>query len=388
LIYLDYAATAPISDEALLVFAEASKKAFANSNSLHDEGDAARTILEACRRKIALLIGGTSSGICFTGGGSESNVLAIETLLKNAGKHKNHIIASALEHSSIYNYLKTLEQTGFEVTFLLPDKHGKLHVEAIRDAVRDKTALVTIQHANSEIGCIQNLEEIGHFLHDKPVYFHSDCVQSFGKIPIKADEWKADAISLSSHKVYGPKGVGCLYLNPREHFNPVISGGTHENGFRAGTVNVPGIAAFTSAAATACSVMHTEFRRLESLKESFFAMLNHYSEHVHIINKDLDDQLPSIIGLIIRGIEGQYMLLESNRRGVAISTGTACQIGMQIPSKALTAVGLTNDEALQYIRISTGKHTKAEDLDKMAGIIGKAISEKYMDMTEGHYERR
>jgi cysteine desulfurase len=134
--------------------------------------------------------------------------------------------------------------------------------------------------------------------------------------------------------------------------------------------------------------MNTEFNRLESLKKSFFAMLTHCSEHVHIINKDLDDQLPTIIGLIIRGIEGQYMLLESNRRGVAISTGTACQIGMQIPSKALTAVGLTNDEALQYIRISTGKHTKAEDLDKMAGIIGKAISEKYRDMTEGHYERR
>ncbi|MRX56929.1 aminotransferase class V-fold PLP-dependent enzyme [Bacillus idriensis] len=388
MIYLDYAATTPISDEALHVFAEASKKAFANSNSLHDEGDAARTLLEACRGQIADLIGGNASGVCFTGGGSEANVLAIETLLKNSPKHKNHIIASALEHSSIYNYLLSLEQKGYEVTFLLPDKHGKLHVEAIRDALTEQTALVSIQHANSEIGCIQNLENIGYFLHDKPVYFHSDCVQSFGKIPIKANAWKVDAISVSSHKVYGPKGVGGLYLNPRKHLTPVLSGGTHENGFRAGTVNVPGIAAFTYAAAAACSVMQTEFSRLESLKKRFSAKLSDYREHVHMINKDLDDQLPTIIGLVIRGIEGQYMLLEANRRGLAISTGTACQIGMQTPSKALMAIGLTSDEALQYIRISTGKHTNAEDLDKMAVIIEKAINERYMERRERLHERR
>lgn len=388
MIYLDYAAATPISDEALHVFAEASKKAFANSNSLHDEGDAARTLLEACRGQIANLIGGQASGVSFTSGGSESNVLAIETLLKNSPDHKNHIIASALEHSSSYNYLQTLKQKGFEVTFLLPDKHGKLPVEAIRDALTEQTAVVSIQHANSEIGCIQNLEKIGYFLNEMPVYFHSDCVQSFGKIPIKADAWKVDAISVSSHKVYGPKGVGGLYLNPRKHLIPAVSGGTHENGFRAGTVNVPGIAAFTYAAASACSVMQSEFSRLESLKERLSAKLSDYHEYIHIINKDLDDQLPSIIGLVIRGIEGQYMLLEANRRGVAISTGTACQIGMQTPSKTLMAIGLTSDEALQYIRISTGKHTKAEDLDKMADIIKKAISERYMERRERLHERR
>lgn len=385
-IYLDYASTAPISDEALHVFVQASKQAFANSNSLHDEGDLARTILEACRKQLAELIGGYPSGIYFTGGGSESNVLAIEMLLKNSPKHKNHIVASAMEHSSIYNYLKSLEHTGYEITFLLPDKHGKLHVDTIRSSLNNRTALVSIQHVNSEIGCIQNVKEIGHLLHDKSIYFHSDCVQSFGKIPIEAELWKADAISLSSHKVYGPKGVGSLYLNSRVNWQPVIPGGTHENGVRAGTVNVPGIAAFVAAAKTQCMVMQEENIRLESLKHAFFAKLEAYREHVHIINKDIENQLPTIIGLIVRGIEGQYMLLESNRRGVAISTGTACQIGMQTPSKALLSTGLTKDEALQYIRISTGKQTNAADLDAMAEIIGKAIKERYSERTESLHE--
>ncbi|KEZ51843.1 IscS subfamily cysteine desulfurase [Metabacillus indicus] len=375
MIYLDYAATAPLSEEALHVFSEASRKAFANSNSLHDEGDLAGSLLEACRSKLAGLIGGTAKGICFTSGGSESNVLAVDTLLANA-EGKNHIIASALEHSSIYNYLTFLQRKGFEITFLMPDNHGKLHVDSIREALRENTALVTVQHVNSEIGCIQNLQEIGEWLLKQPVYFHSDCVQSFGKVSLKADEWGLDAVSLSSHKIYGPKGVGCLYLNPRHVFKPNIHGGTHENGFRAGTVNVPGIAAFAAAAEQACSGMESESLRLSELRDVFFEMLKPFKDHVHIINQHSPDQVPSIIGLHIKGIEGQYMLLESNRRGVAISTGTACQIGMQEPSRALLSIGLPPQAALQYIRISTGKYTTADDLKKMAGIIGRTLSER------------
>ncbi|MCU9612364.1 IscS subfamily cysteine desulfurase [Caldibacillus lycopersici] len=380
MIYLDYAATTPMSEEAMEVFIQASKNFYGNANSLHDIGSNAANLLEASREELAKLLHCQKEGIYFTSGGSESNILAITSLI-SANKHRgNHLITTKCEHSSILHLFQRLEQEGYEVTYLPVNQSGFVDLAALQNAVKDTTILVAIQHANSEIGTIQHINKIGKLLHERNVLFHCDAVQSFGKIPLHLDQEYIDSLSISSHKVYGPKGVGAVYINPRRKWNPQIPGSTHEGGLRPGTINIPGIAAFVTAATAIYDTMERENARLEALRELLIEKLTQLPTAKVVIEGDQRKHLPNIVGIRIIGMEGQLVMLECNRYGIALSTGSACSIGMQEPSSTLKALGRSDMEAKQFIRISLGNATTKADILHTIAIMNN-VTESFFNKT-------
>lgn len=362
MIYLDYAATTPTSDEALNIYNEVAKNMYGNPSSLHDVGTTANNLLELCRNELATILNGQSEGVFFTSGGSESNILAIRSLIRAHRYKGNHLITTVTEHSSIINLFKQLECEGFVVTYLPVDHYGQISIEELVEAVQPNTILASIHYVNSEIGTIQPVKKIGPILRQKGIIFHSDCVQAFGKIPIDMITDSIDSLSISSHKIYGPKGVGAVYLNPAIKWESVFPNTTHEKGLRPGTINVPGIAAFVTAAKQVCTDLEKERQRLAELRQLFVDGLKSLNQKT-TIEGHYKDQLPNIIGLSINGIEGQYTMLELNRYQIAISTGSACQVGKQTPSKTMIAIGKSPEVAKQFIRLSLGKFTTKEDID-------------------------
>lgn len=375
MIYLDYAATTPMCEEALDAFHEASKKYYGNTNSLHDIGSKSEQVLEMCRTELAGIVNGKKEGIYFTSGGSEASILGIRSLL-GAHKHQGkHIITTEAEHSSVYNLFLQLEKEGFTVTFLSLDNYGRIRIDDLKEAITPETILVSIQHANSEIGTIQPVKDIGRLLHSYGVIFHSDCVQTFGKIPIDVEGCYIDSLSVSSHKVYGPKGVGACYINPAIAWKMQSPGTTHENGFRPGTINVPGIVAFTSAAQLSVDEMDENQKKFQLLRERLISGILEFGHRIQVVENQATDHLPQIVGLTVEGTQGHYIMLECNRHGIAISTGSACQAGSQKPSRAMLAMGKSNDEAKQLIRLSFGKDTSVQDIDAVVGAL-KSIMEQ------------
>lgn len=362
MIYLDYCATTPISKRSLEVFHKAATNYFGNPNSFHDEGCKAKSLLEESRKMIAERINGDPMGIYFTGGGSDSNNLAIKSLVK--GK-TGHIITTSIEHFSVSNTFLQLEEEGYDITFLDVDKNGKVSLDKLESALKDTTILVSICHANSDIGTIQNIAEIGNLLHKKNILFHSDCVQSFGKISVDVEAMNVDSVSLSSHKIYGPKGVGAVYIKPSTPWKPIIPFTSHEKGFRAGTINVPGIASFAEAAVEISENMEREQNRLKQLTEKLLTRLDEFNVTYHLIG-DRVDRLHHHLSLQIHGIEGQYMMLQLNQKNIAISTGTACKVGEQNASKTMVQLGFSNQAATELIRISIGKHTTEVCIERTA----------------------
>jgi cysteine desulfurase len=372
MIYLDYAATTPMRDEAIQAYSEVAKKMFGNPSSLHDIGSSAKNVLDGCRGELAKLLGVQSSGIYFTGSGSEANIAAIQSLLLGNTHKGNHIITTQVEHSSVKNLFKKLEKEGYSVTYLNVTSTGEINVKELEQSISDKTVLASIHHVNSEIGVIQPIKKIGNILKRHNILFHSDCVQSFGKIPIEINEAKLDSISISGHKIYGPKGVGAVYINPMVKWNSIFPNTTHEDGFRPGTVNVPGIAAFVVSAQIIYNEKNEELQRLQALRNHFVEEINRLEHPIEIINS-APLHLPNIVGLLIEGIEGQYTMLECNRHGIAISTGSACQVGQQEPSKTMIAIGKTPEIAKQFVRLSFGKDTTITDINNLIKIIKQII---------------
>ena len=360
MIYLDYAATTPMSEEALHTYMKAASQYFGNEQSLHDIGGPASSLLQVCRKTFAEMIGGKEQGAFFTSGGSESNYLAIQSLLN--ARNKKHIITTPMEHASIRNYFQSLQSEGYTITEIPVDEDGLIHLEDLETAITENTVLASIQHGNSEIGTVQNITEIGALLKKYNVLFHSDCVQTFGKLPINVFEMGIDSLSVSAHKIYGPKGVGACYINPQVRWAQIFPGTSHEKGFRPGTVNVPGIASFLTAAENILKNQQEENLRFKALRSYFL-------ERLHTIPLEIEVEghstscLPHIVGVTIKGIEGQYTMLECNRRGIAISTGSACQVGKQEPSKTMLAIGKTYEEAKQYVRFSFGQQTTKDQID-------------------------
>lgn len=377
MIYLDYAATTPMSKKALDVYSQVASNYFGNPSSLHDSGSTANSILEQSRKTLAEFINGDADGVYFTSGGSESNYLAIHSLLKGSKNRGRHIITTELEHSSVRNTLDDLREKGYEISTVPVDHEGRVDLNALEEAIRPDTILVTIHHGNSEIGTIQDLASIGEILHEHDILFHSDCVQTFGKIMIDVKKMRLDSLSISSHKIYGPKGVGACYVSPNRSWRPVIPNTTHENGFRPGTVNVPGIAAFITAAEEIMPNMIEEQERFAFLRKK---LLNGLQCDSWSITREgpCDNRLEHIIGLCIKGIEGQYVMLECNRYGIAISTGSACAVGLQKPSKTLLAIGKSKEQAKQYVRLSFGKMTTEQEIDKTVNIF-KTILNKHFN---------
>ncbi|WP_312097203.1 IscS subfamily cysteine desulfurase [Niallia sp.] len=363
--YFDHAATTPLDVDAANTYMEVACKYFGNTNSLHDMGDTADKILENCREEWGRLLNVDKNGIYFTSGGTESNFLIIQSILSASKKEGKHLVTSAAEHASIHSIMHILLKKGYEITYLPLLKTGVIDTQLLEKSIRPDTILVSIQHVNSEIGAIQPIKEIGAICKKNDVLFHSDMVQSIGKIDVNEVTQFVDALSISGHKFYGPKGVGVAYINPNTPWMPLLANGSHENGFRSGTVNTAGIASMTVAAQKACSMIGENLNKLSHLRRLFKERIN--TEFVDIF--EYKEQYPGIIGLRVRGIEGQWLMLECNRQGFAISTGSACQVGKQAPSKTMKALGLTDGEAKEFIRVSMGKDNSEEEIIELTNVL-------------------
>lgn len=377
--YFDYAASSPLDKEAAELYVKAATEYYGNSQSLHDIGDQANILLENARKEIAKIFAVEADGIFFTSGGSESNLLGIRALLSAKLKEGRHIITGIAEHDSVYLVMKTLEKEGYEVTYLPFNSEGRIEAAAVEAAMRKDTILVSIQHANPEIGTLQPIKEIRSLCKKNQVLLHSDCVQSFGKTPIPEVARAVDALSISGHKFYGPKGTGVAYVNPRIAWRPSIEGVAHERGFRAGTVNVPGVLAMTLAAQKAVARPYDEMNRLAMLREVFTSQFTLLSNRVTIY----PSQLPGLIGMRLHGHEGQWVMLECNRRGFAISTGTSCHVGLLAPSKTMAAIGVTGKEAKEFFRVSFGRQTTAEDVQSLGVFLSELAVQP--EMNELHH---
>jgi cysteine desulfurase len=372
MIYLDYAATTPMSEKAIDVYTKAAREFFGNASSLHDIGNQSNRLLETARTELATLIHGEKNGIYFTSGGSEANDLAIRSLVKANNNKGKHLITTQGEHSSILNTFELLENEGYQVSYTPLNQYGEVLVSELEKLVTDKTILVSIGHASADIGTIQPLEVIGEVLAEKNILFHSDCVQTFGKIPVDVQKTKLTSISVSSHKIYGPKGIGASYISPEVSWRRVIPNVTHENGFRPGTVNIPAIAAFVTAASDIHHKMEQNQNKFLDLREQLLSCI--MKKNQVILEGHPTNVLPHHVALRFPGIEGQYMMLECNRAGIAISTGSACQAGLDTPSKTLLATGKSEDEARELIRMTFGCDTMKRDIDTVIEVLQKTAS--------------
>lgn len=367
--YFDYVASTPLDAEAANVYVEAATKYYGNTGSLHDVGTGAKDLLENCRHEFAQMLGVEKSGIYFTSGGTESNFLSIQALLsaKTAKKKPgNHIISNMAEHTSIRSACDFLSQQDYEVTLLPLNEMGRIDIKALKQATREDTVLIVIQHANSEIGSIQPVMEIAEWCKEQGILFHCDTVHSFAKIDLKPIAEVVDSLAISSHKFYGPKGTGVAYVNPKLVWKPFYPGTTHENGFRPGTINVPAIAAMTVAAQKAHRDLPASLQQAKKLRELFLSLLETDKNRITIYGSTGDEQIPHTIGLRLHGLEGQWVMLEANRLGFAISTGSACATGQKAASKTMVAMGIPEKIGKEFIRISFGQDTSEQDLTDLA----------------------
>jgi cysteine desulfurase len=364
MIYLDYAATTPMSDKAMEVYVNVAKHYFGNASSLHETGSSAKQIKEASAKAIAGALNAHPKDIHFTSGASESNFLAIYALLEGSKKEGKHIIATAIEHSSVKNVFERLEGEGYEVSWLGVNQEGRVELSELNQLVREDTVLVSVQQVNSEIGTIQPISEIGNYLQEKEILFHTDVVQAFGKIAIDVNALNVDALCISSHKIYGPKGMGAVWLKPGSDWKPFFDDITQNKKLKTGTDNVPGMAAFATAAKQTQDMRQAEFDRISYLRSRFIEQLKEL-DHECVVEGSEDHQSPFILGVRFPGMEGQFMMLECDQAGLAISTGSACQVGSEKPNRTMKALGYEDEQAREFVRFSFGKDVKEDDLGEI-----------------------
>ena len=370
--YLDHAATTKMDNEVLEVYRMASERFFGNASSLHDFGAEASRMLENARGVIANTLSVKGDEIYFTSGGTEANQLAVLTLLRSVKKEGKHIITTSIEHGSLHQLFKKLAVEGYSITYLGVDELGVVSLDDLREALRDETVLVAVQHVNSEIGVVQNIQEMGAFLKEKGIYFHSDLVQSYGKIQLDLRELNITSGAISSHKIYGPKGMGAAFISEKISFTSFYPETSHEGGFRPGTVDVPSVLAFAHAAQLVCARIEVNRLHDANLRAIFVNRLSEYKDYI-LLHTHKTQQVDAIIGASIVGLQGQFIMLECNRYGFAISTGSACQVGKAEPSRMMLAMGKTNEAAKELFRISFGQETTEQDVLDLANVLIKIL---------------
>lgn len=373
-IYLDYAATTNLSAEVLNEMLPVLTNTFGNSSSSHSYGREATNLIENARNTIAESINAQSNEIYFTSSGSEANSWAIVGIA-NANRNKgNHIVVSTIEHPSILEACKFLEKDGFDVTYLGVDKNGFVNFADLLRAIKSNTILISIIAANNEIGTIQNIKAISQTAHEKGIIFHTDAVQLYGNMNLDVDDLGIDAMTISAHKIYGPKGVGALYVSNKVKIDPIIFGGNQENDKRGGTVNTAGVVGFGKAAEIAMRDMKTNNHKVRALSEYFTSKLTDSVENI-IFNANTRQKLPHIISATFIGVDGESLLTKLDINGVAVSTGSACSSNTLAVSHVMTAIGLNNDNARCTIRFSIGKNNSYEELDRAVAIITRSVEE-------------
>ena len=361
-VYLDNVASTPILPEILEQMLPYLKDAYGNPQSLHEWGDEAREALDGARSKVAKLIGAQPEEIIFTGSGTEANNFAIKGLAQARESQGKHVVISAIEHYSVLHTAKTLEKWGFEVTHLPVDKYGLVDPEETAKSIREDTVLVSIMHANSEVGTIQPIAEIAKVVKRTGAVFHTDAVATAGTIPVNVKELGVDALSLAPNQFYGPKGVGALWLKKGVRIIPLLDGGVQEGGRRAGTENVPAIVGLGKAAELAKEEMESRMVRLSSLRDKLIGELPSRIEHA-ILTGHPTKRLPGNASFCIEFIEGESMLMLLSQQGIAVSSGSACTSRALKASHVLTAMGLPPEIAQGSLLFSLGLENTEDDID-------------------------
>lgn len=362
-VYFDHSATTPVRTEVAEAMCEYLKEGFGNPTSLHYFGRQVRKDVEAAREKVAQAIGANVNEIVFTSGGTEADNMAIHGVAYSNKNKGNHIITSAVEHHAVLNTVKSLGKEGFTVTILPVDKYGMVSADDVAAAITDKTILITIMHANNEVGTVMPIQEISELARSRGIIFHTDAVQSFGKIPVNVDDLGVDLLTISGHKVYGPKGIGALYIRKGTRWRQTLfHGGAQERLRRAGTENVPGIIALGKAAELAMQDMEKESAHLKSLRDRLIKEVTGKISHVRLTGHPAR-RLPNHASFTFDFIEGESMLLSLDMKGVAASSGSACTSGSLEPSHVLLAMGIPHETAHGSIRITLGRDNTREDID-------------------------
>lgn len=367
MIYLDYNATTPCDPRVVEAMLPFFREHFGNPSSLHRFGQEARQMVEKARSVIARSIGARDEEIVFTSGGTESNNLAIRGVAQALRKKGNHLVTSSIEHHAVLNVFRALEKEGFVVTYLPVDREGLVHPEDLKKALRPETILVSIMHANNETGVIEPVEELSRVVREHGAVFHTDAVQTVGKIPIWVDDLGVDLLSASAHKFYGPKGVGFLYVRKGTRLVPQILGGHHERGRRAGTENVPGIVGMAKALEIAQDEMHEEARRVGALRDRLEEELQARIPDIVIVSRGAS-RLYNTSLVLVEYVEGESLLLNLDFEGICVSSGSACTSSSLEPSHVLLACGYPHALAHGSIRFSLGKWTTEEEISRVVAV--------------------
>jgi cysteine desulfurase len=375
-IYMDHAATTPVDPEVLKAMMPYFTEHFGNASSFHSYGRDAKTAIENARDNVGKVIGAESKEIIFTAGGTESDNLAIKGVvysqLKKRKIDKAHIITSSIEHPAVINTCKFLETQEHKVTYLPVDKFGLINIDELSDNIQKNTVLITIMHANNEIGTIEPVNEIGTIAHENEIVFHTDAVQTFGKIPIDVEKMNIDLLAISSHKIYGPKGIGALYVKKGLKLEPFVHGGGQEKGLRSSTENIPGIVGLGKASELADDRMESESGRLIKFRDRIINNVLNNIEEAYL-NGHPTQRLPHNVHFWFKAIEGESIILSLDELGIAASTGSACSTSKLEPSYVLLAIGLKAYEAHGSLRLSLGKDNTENDVDYLLENLPKLV---------------
>ena len=383
-VYFDSNATTPMRPEVAAAMLPVFTEDYGNPSSIHWFGQQAKSLLDDARQQVARLIHAEPSEIVFVGGGTEADNLAIRGIAESQKARGRHIITSKIEHHAVLHTCKDLEKQGWDVTWLSVSRDGVVDPEEVRRAIRPDTVLITIMHANNEIGSIQPIEEIGAIAEVADVYFHSDGVQSTGKIPVDVKKLKVDLYSISAHKIHGPKGVGALYVRKGTTLKPLMTGGGHERSRRSGTENVAGIVGFGLAAKMAREALEAESARMRELRDRLENGLVERIPFIHVNAKGAA-RLPNTSNIMVDFAEGEGLVISLDLKGVAVSTGSACSSGSLEPSHVLTAIGKTPDEAHGSLRFSLSAMNTMEDVDYVLEVLPRIV-DRLRELSP-HYKR-
>ncbi|HOI71484.1 MAG TPA: cysteine desulfurase NifS [Methanobacterium sp.] len=370
--YLDHSATSPVDPKVFKAMEPYFVDSFGNASTLYSLGREARKVMEENRKMVASLIGANPDEIIFTSGGTESDNIAIKGTAYRLKDKGNHIITSNIEHPAVDETCKYLEKKGFNVTYLSAGEDGIVSVSDLQDAITDETILITIMHANNEIGTIQPINEIGEIAREHKIIFHTDAVQSVGKIPVDVNQLNVDMLSLSAHKLYGPKGIGALYVKRGVRLEPILHGGGHEKGIRPGTENVAGIVGLGKACQIAKENLEETEQYVTSIRDEIIEKVLSEVEQSYL-NGHSTKRLPNNINFRFKSIEGESLVLHLDAKGIASSTGSACSSKKLEPSHVLLALGLEEVDAHGSLRLTLGKENKKEEIDYIVKSIKDAV---------------
>ncbi|HJZ66991.1 MAG TPA: cysteine desulfurase NifS [Blastocatellia bacterium] len=378
-VYLDNSATTAMAPEVIEAMLPYFSEEMGNAQSVHSFGQRAKAGLERARRQVAALINASPTEIVFLSGGTEADNFAIRGIAEAHSDHGRHIITTKIEHPAVLATCEALERSGFRVTYLPVSRDGLVRIDDLRDAIADDTTLISVMLANNETGTVQPIEEIAAIVAEARasgrlhLHFHTDAVQAVGKVPVDAKKLGADLLSVSAHKIHGPKGVGALFVRKGKRLSKLVHGGHHERDRRAGTENVPGIVGFGKAAELARAQLNERVRRMRELRDHLERTVKALIPDVRV-NGDPERRVPNISNLSFDGVDGESLLIALDLKGIAVSTGSACASGSLEPSHVLQALGLSREEVRGSLRFSLSAYTTRDEIDYAVSVLDETVA--------------